>query len=312
MFAYTAYGLGIHSELALPELVAGAVGHDVRIGLGPVDGRPPGPPSPACFRATAAEVCLAYAGVGAFGVLGGREILVDPTPGVDEGVLRLYLLGAALGTLLHQRGALVLHASAVAVRGGAAAFLGSSGGGKSTTAAALHARGHPLIADDVVAVQEGAGPPEGWRGLVYPGFPQLKLLPEAALALGETPETLARLQPALDKRARPAHRGFPSQALPLRRVYVLAEGPDLAVEPLEPQEALMELVRHSYTIGLLQATAAAPAHFRQCGRLVRAAAVRRLRRPRCLTALARLARLVEDDVAAAEGGREPREERTTA
>src|SRR3989454_2089338 len=49
----------------------------------------------------------------------GREIVVEPAPGVDAGTLRLFLLGPVRAVLLHQRGFLVLHASAVVLDGGA-------------------------------------------------------------------------------------------------------------------------------------------------------------------------------------------------
>jgi hypothetical protein len=83
----------------------------------------------------------------------GREIIVDPIPGLEDKVLRLFVLGPALAVLLHQRGRLVLHASAAAIAGEVVAFMGRSGWGKSTAAAALYTRGHSIVADDVTAVQ---------------------------------------------------------------------------------------------------------------------------------------------------------------
>src|SRR5207245_2121597 len=121
-------------------------------------------------RASAGSAALYWQEVGAFQITAGREIIVEPASGVEARVLRLFLLGPALALLLVQRGLLVLHASAVEVAGRAIAFLGESGQGKSTTAAAFHACGHPVVADDVVAVQiEDGGP------LIYPGLPQLNL-----------------------------------------------------------------------------------------------------------------------------------------
>lgn len=53
------------------------------------------------------------------------------------------------------RGKDVLHASAVAVRGRALAFLGASGAGKTTLASRLTAAGARLVTDDVLAVDVG-------------------------------------------------------------------------------------------------------------------------------------------------------------
>jgi len=291
--SYVAYGLGIQSYLALPELVPAHCDPDVRITRGRLDPLPadcatPVPGERLC--STASEVQFSYADVGGFLVRGGNEIIIDPFAGLDESVLRLFLLGPALGVLLHQRGHLVLHASAVASDGDAVAFLGGSGWGKSTTAAALQARGYALVADDVTPVQfvdEGV--------IVHPGFPRLKLWPDSVVALGEEPERLPRLRPEIDKRDRPTEP-VQAVALPLRRIYVLADGEAEVVERLSPRDGLIELVRHSYAINLLQPTGTAAANFDHCARLVEIVAIHRLRRRRSFAALASLTALIEADL----------------
>jgi len=294
--SYVAYGLSIRSSLPLPELAAARAAADVIIRLGQVGHLPSETGSTrGQFRTVAEEAYLFWENVGAFLVLEGRAIIADPVPGVEDRVLRLFILGPALGVLLHQRGLLVLHASAVAMEGGAVVFLGGAGWGKSTYAAALYARGHGLMADDVTAVRlDGSGP------TVPPGFPQLKLWPEAAAALGASPETLVRLHPQLEKRAYDASRGFPEAPLPLTRIYVLAEGAHHEVEPLRPQEALVELVRHSYGIRMLQAVRPS-SHFRQCAALASTVPVCRLKGRCSLASLPDLARFVEDDLSHAIG-----------
>lgn len=291
---YVAYGLRISSALPLPELVFAEdvedAPIDVTIQLGSVDQRPSGPSERSCLSATADETYLFWEHAGAFLVRGGREIIVDPIPGVEERVLRICILGPALGVLLHQRGYFVLHASAVAIAGESVAFLGEKGWGKSTIAAALHRRGHGVVADDVTAIQVARDCP-----LVYPGFPQLKLWPETVASLGDNPETLPRLDPHLEKRARRVVQGFPSTPRPLRRIYVLAEGTTQEIEPLQPQEALIELIRHSYGPRFLQPIGAS--HFRLGASVVKNVTVCNLKRPRSLPALSSLARLVEEDLA---------------
>ena len=170
MYCYTAYGLGIRSALPLPELVPGEAAADVEIRLGRVD------PflleatrTGTGFRATAQEACFFYEEVGTFLVRGGREVVLEPAPGVEERTLRLFILGPALAVLLQQKGRLILHASAISIAGSAVALLGGPGWGKSTLAAAIHSRGHGMVADDVTAVQIETGSP-----MVFPGFPQLK------------------------------------------------------------------------------------------------------------------------------------------
>lgn len=296
MPSYVAYGLGIRSDLPLPELVPGEAAADVVVRLGKVDRSPPEATGAEGYsEITVEDAYLFWEKVGAFLVRGGREIIVEPAPEVEERVLRLYFLGPILGILLHQRGWLVLHASAVAIDGGAVAFLGGPGWGKSTTAAALHARGHGIVADDVTAVRLDMDHPT-----VFPGFPQLKLWPEAAISsFGDDLQSLPRLHPDLEKRARRVARSFPSAPLPLRCIYVLAEDESRWIEPLPPQDALVELVRHSYVARLLQDADSAElsSHFLQCSSVIKTVPIRRLRRPKHLPALSDLARLVEEDLA---------------
>jgi hypothetical protein len=296
MFSYSAYGLGIHSALPLPELVPCEAGEDAVVRLGKVDRLPSSLDERGYgFWATAQEACHFLAHTGAFLARAGREIIVDPASGVEERALRLVILGPALGLLLHQRGRLVLHASAVEVGGTAVAFMGASGWGKSTSAALMHSRGHGMVADDITVIDLDQDCPT-----VFPGFPQLKLWPEAVMSLGETPETLPRLHPLFEKRARRITREFSQSPLPLRCIYVLAGGTDLAIEPLQPQEALRELIRHwygsRYGVELVRPIGLSPL-FLQCASLANRATVYRLTRPYSLETLPDIARLLEEHLA---------------
>lgn len=246
------------------------------------------------FWATADEACHYLEKVGAFLVRGGREIVVDAARDVEDRVLRLSILGPALALLLHQRGFLVLHASVVARGGEAVAFLGDSGWGKSTIAAALHAKGYDFVADDVAAITLGPDGPH-----VLPGYPQAKLWPDAATLLGETPESLPLLHPRFDKRGWRTARGFSSDPRRLVRTYVLAPGSTPVIERLEPREACFEVMSHWYGhrfgAGLLKAGSAA-VHLRQCVELAGRVPMRRLRRSGGPSTLLQLADLVDYDL----------------
>jgi hypothetical protein len=296
VFSYVAYGLGIHSVVPLPELIERDVPADVIVHLGQVDHAPlEAVDASHEFWATAGDACHFFRGVGAFLVRSGWEIIVDPVPDTDPRAVRLSILGPALALVLLQRGRLVLHASAVAVAGSVIAFLGGQGGGKSTTAAALNRRGHDLVTDDVLVIHMHQGSP-----LAVPSFPQFKLWPASVVALGDVPEAYPLLHPHFDKRARRVTQGFAPMSLPLAHLYVLDEGPTLQIAPLQPQEALRELLRHWYGARfgrqLLQARGVA-SHFLQCACLINHVRICRLQRPARLSALSELARFVEADLA---------------
>jgi len=294
--AYRAYGLVVHSVFPLPELepAAGPPDRpDVVIRRGPLPGpAAPDGPREGVLRATPREVYLFWHEVGAVLVRDGREILVAEDGGADAVALRAYLLGPALALLLHQRGLLVLHASAVAMRRGVVGFLAASGQGKSTIAAWLRRRGHPLVADDTLAVELH---PDGPRA--HAGFPQLRLWPDTLAALGQAPGALPRVRAADDKRGwRLAAAAVAVGAGGLHRLYAIEDADALAIEPLAGHTALYQLVRHAYISPVL-GELGSPTHLAQCARLAGAVPVARLRRPRALAGLDALAALIEADTA---------------
>jgi hypothetical protein len=303
MYDYAAYGLTICSEFHVPELVEASTNPsasaprpkgeaDVTVSLETIPRRQANNSgNEHCVWATSDEAFIDYPGTAAFLVRKGRQIIIDAQCGAEDRLVRLFLLGPVLALLLHQRKFLVLHASAVALGDEAVAFVGDKGMGKSTMAAAMLARHHPLIADDLVAVDTTAVLP-----LAYPGFPQLKLFPESAALLDPDPRHLPKVHPEFDKRARRTEERFETRALPLRRIFVLENGTEDCVQRLTQRQGFMELVRHSYLLGFLQATRSAVEHFQQATALASRVEVSRLIRRRSLEALPTIAKLVEDDV----------------
>ncbi len=301
-YSYSSFGLYIRSELQLPELQpAESPGlFDVTIRRGQVPfpaGRLPGRGRD--IRVTADGVFLYWSEIGFFWVKNGQEIIFHPHPGVIEDIIRLPLLGVVLGTLLHQRGFFTLHASAVSVKDAAIAFVGLKGAGKSTMAAALHARGHNIITDDVLALDLINSTKGEIRAI--PGFPHIKLWPDASETLGNDSSTLPTIHPRVDKRGlRPEH-GFQNTPVPLKRIYTLSRGENLESKQLSLKEAFLEILTHSYAARFLGDDGAGPDHFKQCTKLVQHIPVHRLRRPENLDQLYDSARFIEDEIAASNG-----------
>ena len=293
MPSYRAFGLGIRSCLALPELERTDGGDDVVVEIDESVGRRPAVASPGGDHVTVTpdEAILAIQGVGEFVVRGGRSIVIHPSPGASDDLLRLYLVGSVFALLLYQRGLLVLHASAVAIGEGAVAFLGEPGAGKSSLAAELHARGHRVLSDDLTALDVA---PDGIR--VRPAFPQLKLTPSSWCFLGHQAASLRVLHADEEKRGLPVAAGFQRSPRPLERLYVLGEGDDVRVERFGLRDAVLELVRHSYPSRLLHSGGIE--HLRQCADVARRVPVYRLERSRDLRALPEVGQLVAHHAAA--------------
>lgn len=299
MYSYNAYGLGIQSALLLPELVTRADTQvDVVIQLGKVDWPlAESTRTEFCFHITTTEAYFYWNQIGTFLVQDGKKIIVDPLPSVEDRLIRLPLLGTVLAVLLHQRGYLVLHASAVAINDGVVAFLGNKGQGKSTMAATLYARGHSFVSDDVVAIDiSGTREP-----IVFPGFPQFKLWSEAVTpSLGDDPETLPQLASNYKKLARRAFDGFLYTSLPLKQICMLSEGSVPALKPLQPQEAIIQLIANSYVARFgnqLLKGVGASTHLRQCTSIIKSVPIYCLERPLSLPVLQQVAQVVEDRLA---------------
>ena len=272
-FAYDAFGLRLRSAFALPELPPAPDDErpaDVVVYPGdagaPVEGC-----GPRLFRVEGREAYLWWEHVGGFRVVDGREIVVGPDA-ADSPQLRLALLGVCAGVLLHQRGLLTLHASAVERDGDAVAFLGWKGAGKSTTAAALVRSGARLITDDVLVVVPGGEGP-----VAFPSFPQLKLRRDAADALGHASAPLLGTGGSKSSWT----RGLPFQVgpLPLRALYLLASGDEVGVTRVDPSEAFLALLSQTYAPRFVGGAGRDALLFRQVVALTRSVPVYRLRRP---------------------------------
>ena len=303
MYDYTAYGLRISSEIVLPELPE-CIAHqaaDLVIRRGKVDVALPDPfESWAHIHLDGDTSYLSWRIVGKFAIRAGKEITIDAFADVEERIIRLPLLGPVLGTAIHQRQFLILHGNAIAINGdnGAAIFVGRSGQGKSTMSAALYKRGHPLVTDDVTAINVmGNGVPT-----VLPSFPQIKLWPESVeSALKEDVESLGRVHPEVEKRVFRTFDNFYSSICNVKKIYVLATGDKPQIVPLQGQSAITAIIANSYMPLLLQEEFMndryCTLHLQHCIKLVNSVAVARLERPRSLELLNDVAHLVESDFA---------------
>ena len=292
MFLSSVYGIGIRSFLPLPELSPGRETAEVIIRRGSLK-RPTSLSSTKsdCILTENGNFYFFYKAGVLFCVRNGNEIIVDASKGTNEELLRAALTGPCLAFLLYQRGYFVLHGSAVEINGKAIAFAGAKGWGKSTLASSFYARGHKLIADDVTAITFD----EKNKPKVWPGFPQIKLWPSSARALGYLPKTMPKLHSLCEKRVQHLNQGSFSKPLPLGSIYILAKSNTQTIEPLQSQEAFIELIRHSYGTYVINHLKK-PAHFFQCSHIVNRVPVRRLKRGRSLSKLPQLVKIVEEDI----------------
>jgi hypothetical protein len=274
MHRYRLFGLSVLSQVRLPELVTdpGDGEADVRIDLGTI---PSQAEETAGLHIDGNDALLVIPSVGRFLSRSGREMVIEPDHGVSDRNLRLYLLGSAFASILHQRGLLPLHANAVIVEGRAIGFMGHPGAGKSTLAAWFHDRGFDVLADDVCVVTAG---PDG-SPLAHPGIPRLRLWREALEAGGRDASAYERSFDDMDKFTVPTDLERTLPAAPLSHLYLLekAEG-EPSIERLEGSAAVEAMISNTYRGAYVGPMGRTREHLLACAQLARTVPVFRARR----------------------------------
>ena len=295
MFSYYAYGLGIHSEIEITEFVTHTAKADVTVTLDRDTSIAAHIPETAIEQAWAMHVSreksLVYVkDTGLYIITNGNKIVLIPVAGVSPAKITFYLVGTVMSILLYQRQFLVLHGSVIDLDGEAVIFLGNSGDGKSTTAAALHAAGYRLINDDVAPITIDGDAP----AFLQPGFPQIKMSRETAEALGYDFDSLPVIHPKSPKRGYRPQDNFSRAPLNIKRIYVLDYGAEFSSSPISASLGTMEVSRHSRPTTLYQKGDAL--HFFQCANLVKEQTIYRLRRPKSLELLPKITDFIRADL----------------
>ena len=291
--SFRAYGLTFESEIFLSGLISGKGDADVVVRFGSVerwDGRPVDAEN--WIQVQPPETRLALEGIGRFSIRDGAEVIVDPAPDVDPEILQQALLGPILCLVVQQRGWYPLHASAVMARDAVVAFAGASGRGKSSLAAALNARGYPLVADDVTVIDTAVAPPN-----VRPGITALKLWPDALAHLGKSADSLPTLDGTTEKRRLDPHEG--DLGARLECIYLLDEGAEPSITPVPAEEAVLHLIDLCHYRVLLRTIAGTTSLMPHAAKIAREVPVFRFVRTEPLSELFETASMLEEHLQAA-------------
>jgi hypothetical protein len=212
--------------------------------------------------------------------------------------LQVYLLGHALSFALVKQGFEPLHATSVVIDGHAIAFLGSSGFGKSSLAAAFLEAGHRVLTDDLLLLRSGSG---GYEG--QPGPPRIKVFPKIARRFLAGTAGGVPMNDETEKLVLPLDAGqYHARGAPLRAVYVLSAPRDvyrkqrIRVTPLSPREMFVELVRNTFNY-LVTGSQRLQRQYSESLRVALAVPARRISHPRILPLLPAVREAILADVA---------------
>jgi len=280
MSHYRICGLTVASDIELHGVVERPAAHDadVAVRLGSVPEMLPDSVSLGPNWALAGRAFLLHVPrVGRLLIENGRSITVMLDARATEQDASVFVLGSALGIVLHQRGALALHGSAVARNGRAIAICGHSGVGKSTLATALCQAGCEFVTDDICVI----GSDTEQRPTVLPDGMQIQLWRRSIEGLGLGDRQGAAVRDDFEKYFF-APDTMAATVPRLSAIYVLRETlPPLAdgIEPLGPADAMRVLERQAYRPALRKMLGSKPEMVRQGAAILAHAPVFRLTRP---------------------------------
>jgi len=283
-YHYVVYGLNIISDFPLPELTLSAnlcnpleaTGIDEPVHIVRSDLSDLADSYCEMLKNDEHQFYLEINNVARYFATHGSEIRIQVFPAAHAQEVRLFLLGTVLGMVLHQRGVLPMHASALSVDDSCILFTGASGAGKSTTAGLLNQRGFSILADDVTAItQDSATQSRAW-----PGFPRLKLWQDAIDSLDKRDSVKIPDHVRLNKFHLMVD-DFNYQQKPLRvsRIYELHDWDsihnrglpgsksDIQIRQVSGHEAMAVLLRNTYRMEILDNNQLCAANFKRCALL---------------------------------------------
>jgi len=213
----------------------------------------------------------------------GCRITYNPLAQASLVAFEAYLLGQVLSYSLLKLGYEVLHATTVIVDGEALAFLGRSGDGKSSLAAAFLQADYRILSDDLLVLVES---PEGF--LVPPGLPRIKLFPEIAERFLPFRVSGAAMNPLTEKSVIPVPEMHSRRSPSLLRALYKLPSPSarrsagkVRIWRLADKTAFRELVASSFSPRMVEARRLRR-QFETTARLLTTVPVRRASYPRGL------------------------------
>ena len=289
---YSAFGMEISSDLGFPELpLSPAVSEaSVWIQAGDHEHWPeiaPSPHSTPTLQIAPGEWRLELEGIGWFRAADGQRLEWQRwDDSVSDRDLRTFLVTSGLGALAIQRGALVLHGTALERGGEAVLLLGHPAAGKSTLAWCLLEQGWRLLSSELVVVDA--------QGMLWPGLQQLKLWHDAAVTLDLAWQKLPSVRRGLKRYALlPPDLACCDQSVPLRCIYGLRRAKEssdddvelaaqthlLAGPALGQQKALLSLRNQAFHARVYRGMGAESQLFLQAAALARGTPMHWLRVP---------------------------------
>lgn len=198
------------------------------------------------FESTAHEILIRYRQQALFWV-SEKNIKYSITENIDKLEFTQFLIGPVFSALLHLRGEIPLHASAIIVNQNAVLFAGDSGSGKSTLAASYVRKGFQMLADDIsLALNES-----NQRTSILPSMPFLKLWNDSAKQLTMNIQNMIEIASKCEKKAWEISSMYCNEKTDLSKIFIIKKSPIdhikiNAIKGFEKIKFLNEIIYRSY------------------------------------------------------------------
>lgn len=222
-------------------------------------------------------------------------VIEKASPEINDTVINTWLLGTVFAYVLQYHGYLVLHGSAVLMKGRAVIFSGESGAGKSTLAGAFLNQGYSLITDDLVVIKRR---PSGQYQII-PGPAQLKLWKDALYHLNQDINHAIPVNLKIDKYSIPITHVSNEPTIPISAFYELniAQSNDaFRCERLNATQSLRTLIQNAYRYFMLKPLGKLQTFFQDCSVLSQHLAVHKLTRTPHFSDLPKIMQHIESTV----------------
>ena len=202
------------------------------------------------FYRAGLDYLLRFPGLADFEVSGdGKEVKTYPTKDTDDVTVEHLYINQVLPLALSRQGRPSFHASVVTVPGGAVAFLGKTGMGKSTLAASFALNGGKFLTDDSLLVEEAED-----YCLALSSHPSLRLWADSVDTLVDEKTRQAAAISYSTKARLLAGEALPhcEEPLPLLAAFLLnwKGASEVALRPLAGAERHMAWVENSFLLDI--------------------------------------------------------------
>lgn len=278
MYKYRFHSITVESEIELPEIPLNTnADSDVRIKYGSVpESHSKMKKSKSFYEASPNDFLMRLESVGGYRVKNGNEIIVDPQKNSKPEEVRLFLMGSALGALLHQRGLYPLHGSTIKTKNGAIVFVGDTGSGKSTIVAGLLKKGYKVLTDDITVINTF----DNGDFIVHPGTPFLRLWKDVLNYFNYAID-LKNIRPNTEKYIRPLVDHFYDHPLHLHAIIALSskDSPECSIHESGGFKKYRLLYNNTYRLQFINGLGKTKDHFIFLSKLSERTSVYELKRP---------------------------------